>query len=294
MVGLISLIFIFKKKLEELKSISYVFLLVVFLFIVLLYFELVRDKDHVIEPWDQIKAVEVDYHLLTAFSIFFFAYSYQFMIFPAYVELEDASTFRFEQASAISIIIYTVTLVSTGIVSVLLFGGELKPDLLDNVATRKNGVSIFLRVIYCIILLFHLPYIFFTLKEYTMVMYDEYKFKHMSEHLKNKQKAELNQSTDNDQNNMLIAAGSKGEGQEESEPLLDEEKNMTDLEGKREDDVDSAHASNYSDLTYKKLSEWEQDVISFILHALILISAILIKDISDVFDFAGTIGCSFI
>ena len=60
----------------------------------------------------------------------------------------------------------------------------------------------------------------------------------MSEHLKNKQKAELNQSTDNDQNNMLIAAGSKGEGQEESEPLLDEEKNMTDLEGKREDDVD--------------------------------------------------------
>ena len=95
------------------------------------------------------------------------------MVFPAYTELDNRSNSRFAWSSAISIVIYTVALISTGIVSVLLFGKELKPDLLDNVATRKSGVSIFLRCVYCLILLFHLPYIFFTVKEYTLVMYDE-------------------------------------------------------------------------------------------------------------------------
>lgn len=156
----------------------------------LLYFELARDKEHVIEPWAELNAIEVDYHLLTAFSIFNFAYSFQFMIFPAYAELENATNARFEMASAISTLVYTVTLISTGVVSVLLFGSELKPDLLDNVAMRKNGVSIFLRVIYCFILLFHLPYIFFAVKEYTMVMYDEFMFGSMSRRLQDKQDAD--------------------------------------------------------------------------------------------------------
>ena len=49
----------------------------------------------------------------------------------------------------------------------------MRPDLLDNLASRKSGVSIFLRTVYCLILLFHLPYIFFTLKEYALVVYDE-------------------------------------------------------------------------------------------------------------------------
>lgn len=38
--------FIFKKHLEELKSVSYVFLTVVFLFIALLFVELYRDESH--------------------------------------------------------------------------------------------------------------------------------------------------------------------------------------------------------------------------------------------------------
>ena len=35
-------------------------------------------------------------------------------------------------------------------------------------------------------------------------------------------------------------------------------------------------------------------MVSLVLHSIILVLAILIKDIGDVFDFAGTIGCSFI
>ena len=95
------------------------------------------------------------------------------MVFPAYVELENRTNERFSWVSINCIVIYTLAIVTTGIISVLLFGKSLRPDLLDSLATKKSGVSIFLRTVYCIILLFHLPYIFFTLKEYALVMYDE-------------------------------------------------------------------------------------------------------------------------
>ena len=108
------------------------------------------------------------------------------MVFPAYTELENRTPSRFAYSSAISIVIYTIALISTGIVCVLLFGRDLKPDLLDNVATRKSGLSIVLRIIYCLVLLFHLPYIFFTVKEYTLVMYDEYMERGMSKRLDEK------------------------------------------------------------------------------------------------------------
>lgn len=49
-----------------------------------------------------------------------------------------------------------------------------------------------------------------------------------------------------------------------------------------------------SDLTYKKLSNNVQDLITLIVHLLILLLAIMIKDIATVFDFTGSIGCSFI
>ena len=37
-----------------------------------------------------------------------------------------------------------------------------------------------------------------------------------------------------------------------------------------------------------------QDLITLVIHVLILLLAILIKDIATVFDFTGSIGCSFI
>ena len=64
---------------EELKRVSYVFLTVVFLFIALLFVELMRvdskttqDK----ESFAELNKIKVDYHLLTAVSIFIFAYSF--------------------------------------------------------------------------------------------------------------------------------------------------------------------------------------------------------------------------
>jgi len=85
-----------------------------------------------------------------------------------------------------SLIIYTVVLAATGIAGVFLFGSTIKSDLLNNLGTRTSGLSIFIRVIYFLVLLFHLPYVFFALKEYVLVMYEEIESKKLSTHLEAK------------------------------------------------------------------------------------------------------------
>ena len=112
------------------------------------------------------------------------------MAFPAYFELESRSNRQFACSSAIAIRIYTSALILTGVIwqnsnvkfcykflnlskfiSVLLFGEELRPDMLLNVATKTGWISVLVRIVYCLVQLFHLPFIFFSLKEYIIVMY---------------------------------------------------------------------------------------------------------------------------
>ena len=60
-VGTLSLAFIFKKSLEELKSVSYAFLVIVMLFVALLLVELVRDDQKNMEPWAVLSSPKKDY-----------------------------------------------------------------------------------------------------------------------------------------------------------------------------------------------------------------------------------------
>jgi len=173
LIGIFSLLLIFKSHLGELKSISYVFLTVVGLFITLMVMELSRDDGANRPDYADMTSTKVDAHLPAAISILLFAYAFQFMVFPAYTELENRSNSRFLVSSMWSLIIYTTAMISTGIIAVLLFGKTVKTDLLENIGARSSGLSIFIRIIYCLILLFHLPYIFFALKEYVLVLYEE-------------------------------------------------------------------------------------------------------------------------
>ena len=77
-------------------------------------------------------------------------------------------------------------MISTGVTGVLLFGATVKTDLLLNIGEKAGGLSIFIRIIYCFILVFHLPYIFFALKEYVLVMYQEIVDNTLSNHLESK------------------------------------------------------------------------------------------------------------
>ena len=67
-----------------------------------------------------------------------------------------------------------------------MFGSKISTDLLSNLAYRDGTVSILMRVAYCFILLLHLPYFFFSIKEYALVIIDELINRSLSTHLEQK------------------------------------------------------------------------------------------------------------
>lgn len=105
------------------------------------------------------------------------------MVLPSYSELESRTTARYASASIISTVIYTIAFIIVGICGCLMFGSKVESGVLKNIGTRDGTVSIFIRVTYCVVLLFHIPYFFFTIKEYVLVVYDEIATRSLSTHL---------------------------------------------------------------------------------------------------------------
>ena len=108
------------------------------------------------------------------------------MIFPSYSELEQRSTDRFASASIWSTLMNNVAFVVTGVAGLLIFGRSTSPDILENIATRPGQISLAIRVLYILVLLFHIPYILFATKENVLVVYDELANRSLSTHLEEK------------------------------------------------------------------------------------------------------------
>ena len=132
---------------------------------------------------EELLSVQTDYHLVTSVCILVFAFSMQFMVFPTYVELEKRSTSRYATVSKISTTIYTMAYLATAAAGVLLFGTKIQPDILINIAKITGKVSIFIRLSYSFLMLLHIPYFFFSIKEYVLVLFDEVMNRSMSQHL---------------------------------------------------------------------------------------------------------------
>lgn len=166
---------IFKRQLTEMKVVSYMLAGIVLVFVALVFSELMTDENKVSETVDFNEATRVkgDHHLITAMNIIIFGFAIQFMTLPTYQELEKRTTERYSLASWISTLIYTSLFILIGVVAMLLFGSDLEPDFLLNMAEREGNVSIFCRFSYCIVLAFHIPYFFFSCKEFLLVIYDE-------------------------------------------------------------------------------------------------------------------------
>ena len=116
---------------------------------------------------------KADYRMITSFNIMIFAYSIQFMILPAYTELEKRSSERFAKVSIISASIYSITYFALAVCGVLMVGSDIDSDFLINLSERPGAVSVFCRASYIFVLMFHVPYFFFAVKEYLLVIYDE-------------------------------------------------------------------------------------------------------------------------
>ena len=166
-VGAALLSIIFMRQLSELREIAYIFIGVMILFIGMLLVELLSAGGAGITmTYDEIAGPKFDYHLITAFSIIVFSYNVQFLVFPAFSELKNRSNARFAYSSILSVIIETVAYMATALLAILLFGTQgIKPDMLDNMAERPGSMSVILRFVFCILLIFDVPFLFFATKE---------------------------------------------------------------------------------------------------------------------------------
>jgi hypothetical protein len=54
-----------------------------------------------------------------------------------------------------------------------MFGNTLMSDVLLNMASRPGTASIILRLVFALLLVTHIPYVFFTTKEAALVILDE-------------------------------------------------------------------------------------------------------------------------
>ena len=165
--------------------ISYMLGAIVIVFTVLIYTMLFGQEESSVDM-QELMIVKGDYHLITAFSILIFSFSVQFMVLPAFTELEKRSNDRFAQASLIATGIYSTAFLAVGICGALLFGSSLHSDFLLNLAERTGAISVFCRCSFCFVLMFHIPYYFFLVKEYLLVIYDEIGSRAMSTRLEAK------------------------------------------------------------------------------------------------------------
>ena len=320
---------VFKRQLAELKILSYIFLAVIITFICLMFTELMTDKVAVADTlnMDELTRTKGDYHLITAIAILVFAFQVQFMIFPTYSELEKRSTARFTQVSMIYTSIVTTSYTTVAIIGMLLFGSEISSDLLTNISQRTGTVSIWMRVSYCFLLLLHLPYFFFSVKEYTLVIIDELLNRSLSTHLEQKltdfykkrdeerevgakqsRTARETRKQEPDHPEVVKAPETpatpiiKDNPFEaiETDNLLEKSDQITkqlyetdkNSEGRRDTMGSELSAcSAKSALTYKSLSDNYFFWTALILHIMILSLALTIQSIEILFEFAGAISC---
>ena len=171
-LGLISVIF--KRRLRELKELSYVFLGMMICFLLLLLAQLFITQKPIEVTIKDIGEVRFDHKLVTSISIVIFIYNVQFIVFEAFHELKNRSNERFARASATSHAIETVFFISTAFLGILLLGPkQIKANFLLNIAYFPGAVSIGMRMFFCFVIIVGIPFIFMANKEQGLVIHDE-------------------------------------------------------------------------------------------------------------------------
>ena len=249
------------------------------------------------------------------------------MVFPTYSELEKRSTARFTQVSMIYTSIVAISYSTVAIIGILLFGSKISTDLLTNISQRTGTVSILMRVVYCFLLLLHLPYFFFSVKEYTLVIIDELLNRSLSTHLEQKL-TDFYKKREAEKEIGEKPRSARGETRKEepvqpkvvkapetpatpsikdnpfeaieTDNLLEKSDAVTKQLNETEKISEGRHdtmgselsqCSVKSALTYKSLSDNYFFWTALILHILVLTCALTIQSLDILFEFAGAITC---
>lgn len=114
------------------------------------------------------------------------AYSYQQNVFPVYDALKDQSIAGYKAASTWGLIFSIVVYLLVAIMGVALFGTALNSSVLFNFGQVSNSKgnpfweSTIIQISFMIVLLCHIPFIFYSGKEGLCIIVDESQRKSIS------------------------------------------------------------------------------------------------------------------
>ena len=123
---------------------------------------------------------------LSSLSVTLLAYSYQQNVFPIYTELREKSNESYDKTNLLGLCLTAFVYISVSFTCFFMFGDDLKSSVLLNIgkAETENGSyfweAIIVQISFLIVLVCHIPFIFFSGKEALCIMIDEIQRKSIS------------------------------------------------------------------------------------------------------------------
>jgi amino acid permease len=173
-VGLTPLVI--KKHLKELKVISFILFgtLALFIFLFFLQMILIGLRYNEDTSYSQYWRTTWDTNIISAFSTVLVAFTFQANLFPLFNSMAgtiDQKNSKVMAAVGLALLVTVCIYIVVGITCVYDFGDMLSSNVLDNVDEETGApISYIIRVSFLLVLACHIPYIFFTGKESTIIV----------------------------------------------------------------------------------------------------------------------------
>lgn len=187
------------------------------------------------------------------------AYSFQFNLFPVMSSMKNKTNSEGIKSVYYALLMAMGIYITLSVLSIYTFGSSLQSDVLDNVNEEVDHQweSILLRIAFVIVIVCHIPYIFFSAKEAMLIIIDEWDRKSISTGL---DKQLLNHNMHKSQN----------------------------------EDQDDATNKKKEEVAYLSMNKTYYYVATIAIYSFEILLATLVKDLGIVFQFAAAISGSSI
>lgn len=157
----------------------------IFIFVFQLFFD--ANDENQDESYYHYYTLDLELDSVKGFAIIIISFSFQQNLFPMYNSLKKQTNDNCLKACQIALGFTGFLYFSIALLGIFFFGSLVTENILNNVGNEeKNWESFALRIIYLLVLACHIPFIFFTGKESTLIIIDEIMRKSVSKALTEK------------------------------------------------------------------------------------------------------------
>ena len=181
-LALILIPFCLKKQLSELDFMAKILFVALGIFLIVNFIQLAfNSKFEALAISTDILAPKMSIGTISALSVTCLAYSYQQNIFPIFWELKERTYDNYSTASKYAMTLVGAFYLIVGIIGAMMFGHTLKSSVLLNIGiarhfddpTKGFFEAYISQISFMIVLMCHIPFIFFSGKEALLICVDE-------------------------------------------------------------------------------------------------------------------------